>query len=327
MIAGVKHPPSGLIAAGETPEANRSLIDPLVLKRGDPYNQELLDTRKASNSPWRRAVTPARLVLYLSGLHAVPRRLGAVRGCAVLMYHSVSETLAARRYPYAVTPACFESHLRFLRRRGIPILPLAEVAENIRAGRPAGRLAAAIAFDDGWRDNFTSAYPLLRKYSAPATFFVTADWIGRAEAPIPALADARIPGGAMIGWDELRQAAAEGLISVGSHGWKHAPLTNLAPEDVRKEVFESKRIIEDGLGRPVSLFSYPAGACDREVMEIVREAGYSAAFSSRSRVARTGDDPYALGRFDAARYAAGKSLRLAGLLNMSYLAAVLSLGR
>jgi peptidoglycan/xylan/chitin deacetylase (PgdA/CDA1 family) len=303
------------------------LIDPLVLKRGDPYNQELLDTRKASNSPWRRAVAPARLALYLSGLHAIPRRLGAVRGCAVLMYHSVSETLAARRYPYAVTPARFESHLRFLRRRGIPILPLADVAENIRAGRPFKRLAAAISFDDGWRDNFTAAYPLLLKYSAPATFFVTADWVGRAEAPIPALADIRIPGGAMIGWDVLRKAADEGLASVGSHGRTHAPLTTLAPEDVRKEVFESKRIIEDGLGRSVSLFSYPAGAVDGSAMDRVREAGFRAAFTSLPRAVRTGNDPYALGRFDAARYAAGKSPKLAGLLNISYLAAVLSLGR
>jgi len=303
------------------------LTEPLVVKRGGPYNQNSLDARKASNSPWRRAVAPARLALYISGLHAVPRRLGTVRGCVVLMYHSVSEALAARRYPYAVTPARFESHLRFLRRRGIPILPLSEVAENIRAGRPAGRLAAAIAFDDGWRDNFTSAYPLLRKYSAPATFFVTTDWIGRAEAPIPALADIRIPGGAMIGWDDLRQAAVEGLVSIGGHGRSHVPLTGRPSDEARSEVIEAKRRLEDGLGRPVPLFSYPAGAFDREVMEIVREAGYNAAFSSRSRVARTGDDPYALGRFDAARCAAGRSRRLAGLLNMAYLATVLSLGR
>ncbi len=131
----------------------------------------------------------------------------------------------------------------------------------------------------------------------------------------------------MIGWDELRQAEAEGLVTIGSHGRTHAPLTALAPEDVRKEIFESKRIIEDGLGRPVSMFSYPGGAFNREAMEIVREAGYDAAFSSRSRVARTGDDPCALGRFDAARYAAGRSRRFAGLMNMSYLATILSTGR
>ena len=243
------------------------------------------------------------------------------------MYHAVSVTLAARRYPYAVTPARFESHLRFLRRRGIPILPLADVAEDIRAGKPSERLAAAIAFDDGWRDNFTSAYPLLRKYSAPATFFVAADWIGREDPPIPGLSDVRIPGGAMLGWDELRQAAAEGLVSIGSHGWRHIALTTLPPEEARAEIREAKRRLEDGLTRPVTLFSYPAGGFDRKAMDLVREAGFRAAFTSLPRAVRTADDPYALGRFDAARYAAGRDRRAAALLNAAYLATVVSLGR
>ena len=283
--------------------------------------------RALSRSIGHAAVPPARLALYLTGLHALLRRLGTVRGCVVLMYHSVSQALADRRYAYALPPAQFERHLRYLRRRGIPILPLADVAENIRDGRPFKRLAAAISFDDGWRDNFAAAYPLLRKYSAPATFFVTADWVGRAEAPIPALADIRIPGGAMIGWDELRKAADEGLVSVGSHGWKHAPLSTLAPEDVRKEVFESKRIIEDGLGRPISLFSYPAGACNRSVKDCVREAGFRAAFTSLPKAVRGGYDSFALGRFDGSRYADGRLRPHAGLMNMAYFASVLSLGR
>ena len=292
-----------------------------------PYNQNPLEPSDSPDPILRRVVPPARLVLYLSGLHGALRRLGNLRGCVVLMYHAVSEPLAARRYPYAITPARFESHLRFLRRRGIPIRPLADVAEDIRAGKPAERLAAAITFDDGWRDNFTSAYPLLRKYSAPATFFVTADWIGREEPPVPGLSDVRIPGRAMIGWEELRRAAAEGLVAVGSHGRRHIALTTLPPEEARAEVGEAKRHLEDGLGRPVSLFSYPAGRFDRNVMDFVREAGFRAAFTSIPRSARTADDPFALGRFDAARYTGGRKRRLAALLNMAYLATALSLGR
>jgi peptidoglycan/xylan/chitin deacetylase (PgdA/CDA1 family) len=272
-------------------------------------------------------VPPARLALYFTGLHALLRRFKPVRGCVVLMYHSVSEELAARRYPYAVSPARFEAHLRFLRRRWIPIRRLDEVVADLRTGRPLDGLAAAIAFDDGWRDNFTSAYSLLWKYSVPATFFVAADWIGRKDPPIPGLSDVRIPGGAMLGWDDLRQAAAEGLVSIGSHGCRHIALTTLPPEEARAEVREAKRRLEDGLSRPVTLFSYPAGGFGRQAMEFVREAGFHAAFTSLPRAVRTADDPFALGRFDAARHAAGRNRRAAALMNRSYLATALSLGR
>jgi peptidoglycan/xylan/chitin deacetylase (PgdA/CDA1 family) len=172
-----------------------------------------------------------------------------------------------------------------------------------------------------------SAYPLLRKYSAPATFFVAADWIGRDAPPIPGLSDVRVPGGAMIGWGEIRQAAAEGLVSIGSHGWRHISLTGLPPEEARIEIGEAKRRLEEGLGREVGLFSYPAGGFDQGAKELVREAGFRAAFTSLPQAARSGDDPYALGRFDAARYASGRMRRFAGLLNTSYLATILSLGR
>jgi len=284
--------------------------------------------RDRSRRRWSRGIVPgARLVLYLTGLHAVPRRLGRGRGCVVWMYHSVSQTLAAHRYPYAVTPRRFEAHLRFLRRRGIPILPISEVAERVRAGRPFDRLSAAITFDDGWRDNVLEAYPILQKYSAPAALFVTADWIGRETFPVAHLSDIRIPGRAMMDWEELRRLAAGGLVTIGAHGVSHRPLTSISAGEARNEILDSKRRLEDGLGKPVTFFSYPAGMFDRPAVDLVREAGYAAAFTSLPREVRPGSDPFALGRFDAARHASRRIRILAALLNRAYFATGLSLGR
>ena len=268
----------------------------------------------------------ARVAFYLTGLHSLPRRLGRARGCVVWMYHAVSETLAARHYA-AVTPAQLEGHLRFLRRRGIPILSLAEIVERVRAGRPFDSLSTAIAFDDGWRDNIVEAYPLLRKYEAPATLFVTTDWIGRDEIPISSLSDVRLPGRAMVDWDELRRVGAEGLVTIGSHGLSHRPLTSLPIDEARKEISDSKRRLEEGYGKPVTLFSFPLGKFDQTVMNLVREAGYFAAFTSLPRAVTAGSDPYAFGRFDAGRYASGRIRPLASLLNQAYFATGISLGR
>jgi peptidoglycan/xylan/chitin deacetylase (PgdA/CDA1 family) len=95
----------------------------------------------------------------------------------VLAYHKVS----ADPHPFfaPVHPNVFEQQMEFLS-RCYRVMPLMELVERNRTGEVPDR-AVAITFDDGYRDNYENAFPILKKYKLPATIFVTTGAIGTGE--------------------------------------------------------------------------------------------------------------------------------------------------
>jgi peptidoglycan/xylan/chitin deacetylase (PgdA/CDA1 family) len=101
----------------------------------------------------------------------------------ILRYHSVSD-YRDQNFRYltpsvAVSPAVFESHIAFLS-TNYQIISLDDVCAWISGAISFTRPAVAITFDDGYRDNYRYAYPILKKYGATATFYVVTDAIGNA---------------------------------------------------------------------------------------------------------------------------------------------------
>jgi peptidoglycan/xylan/chitin deacetylase (PgdA/CDA1 family) len=84
-----------------------------------------------------------------------------------------------------------------------------------------------------------------------------------------------------LSWTELAALAADGLVTIGSHAVSHRPLTQLPPEEVGRELVESKRIIEAKLGKDVDSIAYPNGDTSLEVAAIAAAAGYTTAFTTR----------------------------------------------
>jgi peptidoglycan/xylan/chitin deacetylase (PgdA/CDA1 family) len=122
--------------------------------------------------------------LYYSGgislLKATQRaRLGS--GFSVIGYHRVVaqplETVATSPHGMVVTRDAFERQIAYLRRRW-RIVALPEVLDLCERGRPVPARACVITFDDGWRDNYDVAFPVLQRYRVPATILLTTDYIG-----------------------------------------------------------------------------------------------------------------------------------------------------
>ncbi|HAH07475.1 MAG TPA: hypothetical protein DCM05_13300 [Elusimicrobia bacterium] len=216
------------------------------------------------------------------------------------MYHHVSDDRE-------VTPRGFEEHLLLLKREGFRTLSLAELRAHLTGAQPAGR-AAMITFDDGYLDNWVCAYPLLKKHGLRAVVSVVTE---RAELARSAFRhrmdegaaspdtrkDERGPEG-FLSWRELDAMAASGVFEVASHTHTHRDFRREQPyADLRRELVESRRLIEERLGVWSGAVFWPWGDCEPGWSMTAREAGYRLAFTTQVGANTPGRDPFAVRRF------------------------------
>jgi peptidoglycan/xylan/chitin deacetylase (PgdA/CDA1 family) len=175
-------------------------------------------------------------------------RSGGVR-IPILMYHSISDEVQAR-HPYYETntsPHVFRRQMSFLHQNSYSTISLGEAVSALEM-HDADPKSVVITFDDGYKDFYTHAFPVLHGYGFSATLFVATDRIG--SKPI------RFAGNEYLTWGEVRELQSHG-IRIGSHTISHPTLTNLKKPEIDWELGHSKRTIEDKLGVGVVSFSYP----------------------------------------------------------------------
>lgn len=184
----------------------------------------------------------------------------------VAMYHSVGDR-SKDPYRITVTPERLERQLRWLHRRGLKGVSLADLlAARVRG---EGRDLVALTFDDGYADFVDNALPALRRRGFGATLFVLPGRLGGTNAWDP---DG--PRKPLLTADGIRHAAAEG-VEIGSHGLTHVDLTQADDETLEAEVHESRYRLAELTGVAVDGFCYPYGSIDRRAMDAVRDAGYA----------------------------------------------------
>jgi peptidoglycan/xylan/chitin deacetylase (PgdA/CDA1 family) len=168
--------------------------------------------------------------------------------------------------------AKFEHFCNFFRTY-FRVVPLSEQVAGCSAGKDMGG-TLSITLDDGYRDNFEVAAPILRRMGLPAAFFVTTGFIGtRTVAPWDRDL-AQQPG--WMDWDQVRSLATHGF-EIGCHTDTHIDMGTAYAEPVRAELDVSKRKLREQLGKSPKLFAYPFGGrnniCERSLL-LVREAGF-----------------------------------------------------
>ncbi|MDD5476707.1 MAG: polysaccharide deacetylase family protein [Candidatus Omnitrophica bacterium] len=191
----------------------------------------------------------------------------------VLTYHS---------FDYAkgllfVSPENFERQMHYLKDKGFKVIPLDELVEGIKNKKKFAHNTVVITIDDGYENNFTYAYPVLKKYGFPAIIFLITNDIGIHEN--------------FLNWDEVKEMSKNN-ISFGGHTKNHIYLPSVKKEDVLwDEIAGCKKAIEEHLGIPVDYFCYPLGGFTEEAKITVKKAGYKGAC-----VTNRGDD--ILNRYD-----------------------------
>jgi peptidoglycan/xylan/chitin deacetylase (PgdA/CDA1 family) len=189
---------------------------------------------------------------------------GGVR--AVLLYHSVGSS-----GPHSVGLESFKKQMELLRER-FHVVRLCDLAETISRELPETNLGC-VTFDDGWRDNYEIALPVLEQFGIKATFFIATGSLGGAFRTFAG----RV---ATMTRDQVRELAKLGH-EVGAHTVNHPKLTQVSRETASKEIGQSKAFLEELLGTRVASFAYPKGDCDQEVKQLVRQAGFAQAVTIR----------------------------------------------
>jgi peptidoglycan/xylan/chitin deacetylase (PgdA/CDA1 family) len=183
-----------------------------------------------------------------------------------------------------------------MRNAGFRSVSLADWSAAIHHRRPLPERSVIITFDDAFKSFTTYALPALKKYGFSAVVFVVCRYAGATNAW-----DADVEHVPLLDWQEIRELAALG-IEFGSHSMTHPPLTGIPNADVLREATESKAILERELQRPVSAFAYPYGDTDPIVQQLVAQAGYTVAVTTRFARASLNDSPMALPRLDVSAH-------------------------
>ncbi len=210
------------------------------------------------------------------------------------MYHMFGGVREGQMRRYACAERDFERQMSLLSAGGYAVLNLEDVCEFIAGRPPFPERSTAITMDDGFMDNYEIAAPILKRHGFSSTMFVVPGLVGKTNEWMRGKDDAPRR---LMGWKEIREIADHG-IRIGSHTLSHADLTKLGPMDLEREVSNSKKEIEDRIGRPVSTFAYPFGLFNERVKEAVERAGYRAACTTNSGFNGPGEDRYALRRIE-----------------------------
>lgn len=177
----------------------------------------------------------------------------------------------------------FEAHLRELATGGYTVLPVPEIVEALKEGRPLPDRTVGLTIDDAYLSVYTEAWPRLRAAGFPFTLFVSTDPVDQGYEPY-------------MSWDQIRELAAAG-VTIGGHTASHLHMVEATAEDVAEELARSRERFLAELGAAPRLFAYPYGEMSLAVREQVIEAGYRFAFGQHSGAAQGGDDFFNLPRF------------------------------
>lgn len=219
------------------------------------------------------------------------RPKGVVR---ILLYHRVEDI---RRYPLVIPPETFRRQMKFLQENGecIPLERVPDLLASPRGAWEGDRFV--ITFDDGYRDNYTQAYPILCELGLPATIYLVTDFIGE-EAEFPWVKKLGPPTYQILTWEQVEEMA-EGGITFGAHTASHPSLATLPPERQQEEMDRAADALQEHLGQRPLHFSYPFGSradFDEVAVDLVRRAGFQTATTAVAGGNPPGSNPLTLRR-------------------------------
>lgn len=222
-------------------------------------------------------------------LPPVPRGQAAVRrsadtaysvpeGVSVLMYHMIG---SEKGNDAIMSADNLRWQLEYLRDNGYHPITMQELCDYVTKQAPLPSKPVCLTFDDGYEDNYTIVYPMMKEFGFPWTVFVITGDVGRPNR---------------MTWEQLNEMADSRAVTIASHTVTHPRLHNLPPEEVRREIDGAQQALKEHLGIDNPWIAYPYGDYDETVDGIAREAGIRLAVTTDAGRVHAGSYPYELRR-------------------------------
>ncbi|MDX6769566.1 MAG: polysaccharide deacetylase family protein [Elusimicrobiota bacterium] len=207
-------------------------------------------------------------------------------GLPTLMYHKIGDpTPGSQLAKLWVTAADFRRQLIYLRDHGYTSIDFRDWRDAEKGLKPLPSKPVLITFDDGYMNNYELAYPILREFGMKGCIFLVYETMEKHNGWHNPATE---PWLKMLTWAQIKEMQDSGVIEFGSHTMRHRNLDSIPLEDAKWELEESKKRLEDKLGREMVGFAYPygAGAYNPAVRKLAREAGYRFDFSVKQGISK-----------------------------------------
>jgi peptidoglycan/xylan/chitin deacetylase (PgdA/CDA1 family) len=198
-------------------------------------------------------------------------------GPRILIYHQIGAGLGRQM---EVTEANFAGQIDWVLENG----ELVDLDSAIEArGAPHSDRKFVLTFDDGYRDVYERAWPILRRERIPFVLYLTT---GPVESGQPLT-----PGGSAdpLSWAQIDEMLESGLMNLGAHTHSHKDLRTISADEVAAEIGESNELISQRTGVEPTHFAYPWGYWSPHSDSIIRQAYTSAVLGSGAPVEATTD--------------------------------------
>jgi len=188
----------------------------------------------------------------------------------VLMYHMINAPLPGeqKRNKWRVRAEDFERQMAWFSKNGWQSFTITEMVSS----KNLPPKSFCLTFDDGYKDNFTDMFPILKRYGFKATIYLVPGYKSNSwEKFDNKMFDA------LLDKEEILEMQKSGLVEFGSHTLSHKNLLTIKEEEIKQEVMDSKKGVEEMIGCECSAFAYPYGKYNDKIVKLVKDAGYSSA--------------------------------------------------
>ena len=192
----------------------------------------------------------------------------------ILAYHSVGD---GRCFSDTLTMSkdFLEEEIRFLVKNGYEFITVSELSKV--HSDESSKQYVCLTFDDGYLDNYTVLFPLLKKYKITATLFITTGFINDELTKVTE----KHPNRKSMCWEQLNEIKQYG-VEIGSHTVTHYDLDELSDAELEFELVQSKNIIDEKLNQNTTSFCYPRNVYGKREMLAVEAAGYDVACATQT---------------------------------------------
>lgn len=201
------------------------------------------------------------------------------RGVPVICYHSITDDPKIKN-PIVIYKEKLREHLQALKDNGYTTLTMAQLNDYLFKDKPIPEKSVVITFDDGYKDNYVNAFPILKELNINATIFVIQSYVNQDP---------------YLTADEIKEMSSYG-IDIESHTVSHRRLSELSYEDQLKELKDSKEKLEKLINKPIISIAYPEGKYNEDTKKAFSEVGYSMGFTTERGYADRDDNKAELNR-------------------------------